>query len=84
MKFSKNLVTKIFLILLANQFFLISNRVEAAEDIKIIYGVFSRTVTVDSLKNFAIDGTSSNKLRRILNATGSPDNEIQSVLNKDF
>ena len=61
-----------------------NNKVKAAEDIKIIYSVFSRTVTVDSLKNFANDGTSSNKLRRILNATGSTDSEIQSILNKNF
>tara|TARA_S200000501_G_scaffold336639_1_gene342169 strand:- start:348 stop:920 length:573 start_codon:yes stop_codon:yes gene_type:complete len=84
MKFAKNLIPKIFLILITNQFFLSINKVEAAEEIKIIYGIFSRTVTVDSLKDFAKDGTSSNKLRRILNATGSPDNEIQSVLNKNF
>ena len=84
MKFSKKLFTKIFLILITNLFFLINNKVEAAEEIKIIYGVFSRTITVDSLKTFAIDGTASNKLRRILNATGSQDNKIKSVLNKDF
>ena len=84
MKLSKTLISKIFLILTINQFFLNNNKVEAAEDIKIIYGVFSRTVSVDSLKKFAKDKTSSNKLRRILNATGTSDNEIQSVLNKNF
>ena len=84
MKFSKSLIPKIFLILITNQFFLNNNKVKAAEDIKIIYSVFSRTVTVNSLKNFAKDGTSSKKLRRILNATNSPDNQIQLVLNKNF
>ena len=83
MKFSKKLILKIFLILITNQFFLF-NKVKAAEDIKIVYSVFSRTVKVDSLKSFAIDGTSSNKLRRILKATGSSDEEIKSILNKDF
>ena len=59
-------------------------KVKGAENIKIIYSIFSRTVTVDSLKNFAKDGNSSNQLRRILNATGKENEEIQSVLNKNF
>jgi len=84
MKFSKSLIHKLFLILITNQFLLNSPKVESAENIKIIYSVFSRTVTVDSLKNFAAKENSSRKLRRILNATGSSDDQIQSVLNKDF
>ena len=84
MKCSKSLIPKILLILIVNQFFLNTPKVKSAENIKIIYSVFSRTVTVDSLKNFAMDGNPPTKLRRILNATGSSDNEIQSVLNKDF
>ena len=84
MRISKILFPKIFLILIINQFFLNTPQVKAAEDIKIIYGIFSRTVSVESLKNFAKDGNLSNKLRRILNATGAPNNEIQSILNKNF
>ena len=84
MKFSKIFIPKILLILITNQIFLNTHKVEAAENIKIIYSLFSRTVTVDSLKNFSTNGNSSAKLRRILNATGSSDSEIQSVLNKDF
>ena len=84
MNFSRNLIPKIFLLLITNQFFLNINKVEAAEEVKIVYGIFSRTVTVDSLKNFAENGNSSNQLRRILNATGSRDSEIQKILNKNF
>ncbi len=84
MKFSKKLISKILLILITNQFFCSINKVKAAEDIKIVYGVFSRTVKVDSLKNFAKNGNSSNQLRRILNTTGSTDNEIRVILNKNF
>ncbi len=83
MIYSKSFIIKIFLILVTCQFFF-NNKVNAAEEIKIIYGIFSRTVSVNSLKNFAKDGTSSNKLSRILNATGSPNGEIQLVLNKNF
>ena len=84
MKFSKQLVLKIFLILFTSQFFFNAPKAQSAEKIKIIYSVFSRTVTVDSLKTFAESGNSSKSLRRILNATGSSDNEIQSVLNNNF
>ncbi len=84
MKFSKSLFPKIFLIVLTNQFFFNPPKVQSAEKIKIIYSLFSRTVTVDSLKSFAVSGNSSKSLRRILNATGSSDDEIKSVLNQNF
>ena len=84
MKFSKALILKVFLVFLTNPFFMTTQKTKAAENIKIIYSIFSRTITVESLKKFAEDGYSSNKLKRILNATGTPHNEIQSVLNKNF
>ena len=84
MKLYKNLILKIFLLLVTNQFFFNVPRVQSADNIKIIYGIFSRTIVVDSLKNFAENGYSSKKLKRILNATGSSDNEIQLILNKNF
>ena len=84
MKFSNNLIPKLFLILSINQCFFNIPKVKAADNIKIVYSIFSRTITVDSLKNFAKDGYSSNKLKRILNATGTPQSEIQSILNKKF
>ncbi len=84
MQFSKILIPKIFLILIINQIFLNTSNVKSAENIKIIYSIFSRTITIDSLKNFAENGNSSNNLRRVLKATGSTDSEIKSVLNKDF
>ncbi len=84
MKFSKKLVPHIFLILFTNQIFFNIPKAQSAEKIKIIYNIFSRTVTIDSLKNLAENGDSSKSLRKILNATGSTDTEIQSVLNKNF
>jgi len=84
MNFFKIIITKICLILVTNQIFLNAPEIKSAENIKLIYGVFSRTITVDSLKDFANTGTSSRSLRRILNATGSSDSEIQSVLNESF
>ncbi len=84
MKFSKLTFAKLLLILLSNQMFINTSKVKSAENIKIVYSVFSRTISVNSLKAFAQEGKSTKKLKRIFRATGSPDNEIQSVLNKNF
>ena len=84
MKVFKSLIFKIILLLITNQIFLNTPKAESAENIKIIYGIFSRTITVNSLKFFAESGNSSNQLRKILNATGSSDDKIQLILNKDF
>ena len=84
MRFSKFLIFKIFFILVSSQFFFNVPKAYAAEEIKIIYSIFSRTIKVNSLKTFAEKGNSTNNLKKILKATRSPDNEIRSVLNKNF
>ena len=84
MKFSKNIIPKISLFLIINGFFFNNPEIKSAENIKIIYSVFSRTIEVDSLKKFAEEGYASNNLRRILSATGSSDEEIKYTLNKNF
>ena len=84
MKFKKLSIFKIFFILISSQLFFNVPKANAAEEIKIIYSIFSRTIKVDSLRTFAEEGNSTFKLNRILKATGSPDKEIRSVLNKDF
>ena len=84
MKFSKFLIIKTFFIFISSQLLFNVSKVDAAEEIKIVYNIFSRTVKVHSLKTFAEKGTSTKDLKRILKATGSPNQEIRSVLNKDF
>ncbi len=84
MKFSKFLLVKIFFILISSQLLLNISKANAADEIKIIYSIFSRTIKVNSLKNFAEEGKSTKKLKRILKATGSTDKEIRKVLNKEF
>ena len=84
MNFNKLLITKISFILISSQLLFNISKVNAAEEIKIIYSIFSRTIKVNSLKTFAKDGNSEKKLKRILKATGSPDKEIRSILNKNF
>ena len=84
MKFSKFLIFKIFFLLIIYPLFVNLPKVNAAEEIKITYSIFSRTIKVNSLKTFAEEGRSTRKLKKILQATGSPDKEIRKVLNKDF
>ena len=84
MKIFKFIIPKVLLLFTANQIFFNIPKVKSAEEIKIVYGVFSRTIKVDSLKTFANNGYPSNKLRRILKATKSSDKEIRLILNKDF
>ena len=84
MKFSKFLIIKIFFILVSSPFCFNVPKAQAAEEIKIIYSIFSRTIKVNSLKTFAETGDSTKNLQRILNATGTPNKEIRSILNKDF
>ncbi len=84
MKFSKFLIYKIFFLFIGYQLFFSLPKANAAEEIKITYSIFSRTIKVNSLKTFAKKGKSTRKLKRILKATSSPDKEIRAVLNKDI
>jgi hypothetical protein len=84
MRFNKFLKIKIFIILMSSQFLFNLSKANAAEEIKIIYSIFSRTIKVNSLKTFAEKGNSSKKLKRVLKTTKSSDKEIRSILNKDF
>ncbi len=84
MNFSKFLISKIFFILVITPLFFNVPKAYTAEEIKITYSIFSRTIKVNSLKTFAKKGKSTRQLKRILKTTGSPDKEIRTVLNKDF
>ena len=84
MKFSKLSILKVCVIFAIFPLFFNVPKAYAAEEIKIIYSIFSRTINVNSLKTFTEEGNASKNLRRILKATGSPDEEIRSVLNKNF
>ena len=84
MNFSKFLKFKIFFILVISPLFFNVPKAYTAEEIKITYSIFSRTIKVNSLKTFAQGGNSTKNLKKILRATGSKDKEIRSVLNKNF
>jgi len=72
MKFNKFLNFKIFFILVISPLFFNVPEAYTAEEIKITYGIFSRTIKVNSLKNFAEEGRSTRKLKKILRATNLP------------
>ena len=84
MKFSKFLIFKILFILGISPLLNNVPKANAAEEIKITYSIFSRTIKTNSLKNYAKEGKSTKKLKRILKTTGSSEKEIRTVLNKDF
>jgi len=84
MKIRQILIKKLFFILIISQLLFNVSKANSAEEIKIIYSIFSRTIKVDSLKSYAEEGKSTKQLKRILKTTGSPDKEIRSVLNKNF
>ena len=80
----KSLILKTIFILISSQLFFFISKANAAEEIKIIYSIFSRTIEVNSLKTFAEEGNSTRNLNRILRATGSSNEKIKSVLIKEF
>ena len=84
MKLCNLIIFKIIFLCFINQSFFKIPKANSAEEIKIIYSVFSRTIKVESLKSFSEKGEANKKLRRILNVTNSSDEEIKAILNKDF
>ena len=60
------------------------NKVKSADEIKIVYSIFSRTIDVQELKAFAKNGESNKNLRRLLKLTNTQNDEIREILEKDF
>ena len=60
------------------------NKVQGAEQIKITYSIFSRTISVDSLKKYSVTGKAEKKLSRLLKTTNASNEEILNILNKNF
>ena len=64
MNFKKFLIFKLFFILVSSQLLFNIPKTNAAEEIKIIYSIFSRTIKVNSLKTFAKERKSTRKLKK--------------------
>tara|TARA_Y100000589_G_scaffold32298_1_gene26984 strand:- start:206 stop:778 length:573 start_codon:yes stop_codon:yes gene_type:complete len=80
----KNSIYRFFLcFILINPFFL-ANKVQSADQIKITYRIFSRTISIKSLKNYSLTGKAEKNLERLLRTTNASNAEILDVLNKNF
>lgn len=75
---------KLFIIFICSIGFLNIPKAKSAEEIKIVYSIFSRTIDVKSLKDYAEKDKSEKNLIRILKLTKSTDDEIKNMLNKKF
>ena len=75
---------KFFLCFILINPFLLINKVQSADQIKITYGIFSRTISIESLKKYSLTGKAERKLERLLRVTNASNEEILSILNKDF
>ena len=83
MKIKQN-IKNLLIFLVFNGLIFNYQSVKSAEEIKIIYSIFSRTIEIKELREFSEGGEPNKTLRRILNATNSTDEEILSILNKNF
>ena len=84
MNTKKRLIYKLFLCFILINPVLIINKIKSAEQIKITYSIFSRTISINSLKQYSLTGKAEKKLERLLKATNTPNEEILNVLNKNF
>ena len=84
MYIKKNFIYKLFLCFILLNPSLLTNKVQSAEQIKIIYGIFSRTIDIRSLENYSLKGKAEKDLERILKTTNASNEEILNVLNKNF
>ena len=76
--------TKLILFILIYISIFPARKVKSAEEIMIIYSIFSRTIHVKELKEFAQYGKADKNLKRLLKLTNSTNEDIKEILNKDF
>ena len=84
MKIKKKLFYKFFLCFILINPFVFIRKVQSADQIKITYSIFSRTISINSLKKYSLTGKAEKNLKRILRATNASNDEILDVLNKSF
>jgi len=84
MNIKRKLIYKFFLCFIFINQFLLINKVQSADQIKITYSIFSRTISIKSLKQYSLTGKAEKKLERILKFTNASNQEIINTLNKSF
>ena len=84
MNLTKRLIYKLSLCFILINPFLLINKVQSADQIKITYSIFSRTISIKSLKTYSSTGKAEKKLKRLLKTTNASNEEILDILNKNF
>ena len=84
MNIIKSSYKRIIILIFLSFSILPTSKVKSAEEIKIVYSVFSRTINVQELKEFALYGDANKNLRRLLKLTNTKNEEIKEILKKDF
>ncbi len=84
MKIKNTLVYKFSLCFILIYPFFFINKAQSAEKIKITYSIFSRTISINSLKNYSATGKAEKNLKRLLKTTNTSNEEILNILNQNF
>ena len=75
---------KFFLCFILINPFLLINKAQSADQIKITYSIFSRTISIKSLKKYSLTGRAEKKLERLLRTTNASNEDILNILNKNY
>ena len=84
MNLTNSVIYKLSLCFILINPFIFLNKVQSAEQIKITYSIFSRTISIKSLKRYSLTGKAEKKLERLLRTTNASNEEILNILNKNF
>ena len=84
MNIKKRSIYKFFLCFILINPLLFVEKIQSADQIKITYSIFSRTISIKSLKKYSKTGKAEKKLERLLKTTKASNEEILNVLNKNF
>ena len=60
------------------------NKVQSADQIKLTYSIFSRTISIKSLKRYSLTGKAEKNLERLLKATNASNEDILNILNQNY
>jgi len=84
MKLTERLIYKLSLCFILINPLLLINKVQSADQIKITYSIFSRTISINSLKRYSLTGKAEKKLERLLRTTNASNEDILNILNKNY
>ena len=84
MNITKNSIYKYFLCFILINPFVFINNIQSADKIKITYSIFSRTISIKSLRRYSLTGKAEKNLERLLRITNSSNEDILNILNKNY